>query len=320
MLHCTSKKQVNRCVSRLDCVKDATPIPFENHALKSSRLVNGRRRSYTIGNPCITMISFIRKLFRAPPTGPQATVPDGQRIYAIGDIHGRRDLFAALIDAIDADDAARIPCETTVILLGDLVDRGPDSAGVITLARAWRARRRVRILTGNHEEVFLGSFEKTEVLRHLLRYGGRETLLSYPIDPETYTSANLAETQELMRAAIPAEDLIFLSSFEDQITIGDYLFVHAGIRPGVALEAQSLHDLRWIRQPFLDWPDRFGPVVVHGHTISTHAEFRHNRIGIDTGAYASGRLTALGLEGTSRWLIEASDNDGAIRATQRGVP
>ncbi len=265
------------------------------------------------------MISYIRKLIRTPAVGPSPAVPGGERVYAIGDIHGRRDLLAALIEAIDADDAARKPAATTIILLGDLVDRGPDSAGVIALAREWQARRKVRILTGNHEEVFLGSFTKLEVLRHLLRYGGRETLLSYPIDPEVYFNADLAETQTLMRGAVPLEDLAFLRSFEDQIRIGDYLFVHAGIRPGVPLEDQTLEDLRWIRQPFLDSTDNFGPVVVHGHTISARAEFRHNRIGIDTGAYASGRLTALGLEGTSRWLIEASDNDGEMRAGQRSI-
>lgn len=266
------------------------------------------------------MLSFIRKLFRAPEAGPRPAIPGGQRIYAIGDIHGRSDLFSALVGAIEADDAAREPAETTVILLGDLVDRGPDSAGVIALARAWQSRRRVRFLTGNHEEIFLTSFDDVDVLRHLLLYGGRETLLSYPIDPAAYLSADLAETQDLMRAAIPAEDIAFLRSFEDQITIGDYMFVHAGIRPGVALEEQSRQDMRWIRQPFLDCPDSFGPVVVHGHTISAKPEFRHNRIGIDTGAYTTGRLTAIGLEGTERWLIEASDNDGAIRAGQRSIP
>ncbi len=266
------------------------------------------------------MLSFIRKLFRASEAGPRPSIPGGQRIYAIGDIHGRRDLFAALIDAIEADDALRETAETTVILLGDLVDRGPDSAGVIALAREWQDRRRVRFLTGNHEEIFLTSFDDAEVLRHLLLYGGRETLLSYPIDPDAYLRAGLAETQDLMRAAIPAEDIAFLRSFEDQITVGDYMFVHAGIRPGVALEDQTRKDMHWIRQPFLDCPDSFGKVVVHGHTISAQPQFRHNRIGIDTGAYTTGRLTAIGLDGTDRWLLQASDNDGAIRAGQRSIP
>ena len=146
------------------------------------------------------MMTFFRKLFRAPDAAPCPAIPDGERVYAIGDIHGCSDLFAALIEAIDSDDAAREPAQTTVILLGDLVDRGPDSAGVIALARDWQARRRVRILTGNHEEMFLASMDKTEVLRHFLRFGGRETVLSYPIDAEAYASADLAETQTLMRS------------------------------------------------------------------------------------------------------------------------
>lgn len=266
------------------------------------------------------MMTFFRKLFRAPDAAPCPAIPDGERVYAIGDIHGCSDLLAALIEAIDSDDAAREPAQTTVILLGDLVDRGPDSAGVIALARDWQTRRRLRILTGNHEEMFLASMDKTEVLRHFLRFGGRETVLSYPIDAEAYASADLSGTQTLMRSAIPPADLAYLRSFEDYIAIGDYLFVHAGIRPDVALADQSLQDLRWIRQPFLDHKSSFGPVVVHGHTIFAQAEFRHNRIGIDTGAYASGRLTALGLEGTTRWLIEASSADGVIRAGQRSIP
>jgi serine/threonine protein phosphatase 1 len=158
------------------------------------------------------------------------------------------------------------------------------------------------------------------VLRHFLRYGGRETLLSYPIDAEAYTRAELAETRELALAAIPPEDLEFIRSFEDQVRLGDYLFVHAGIRPGVPLEDQRTGDLRWIRETFLSHAESFGPVVVHGHTIFAEPEVRANRIGIDTGAYTSGRLTALGLEGTARWTIEARDEAGAISITQGNLP
>ncbi len=243
-------------------------------------------------------------------------MPAGQRAYAVGDIHGRADLFAELIAAIDADDAARGPAETTVILLGDLIDRGPDSAGVIRLAREWQARRQVRILAGNHEEMFLDALQKPEVMRHFLRFGGRETLLSYPIDPLEYTRAELDEVIGLAHAAIPAQDIAFIQSFEDQVALGDYLFVHAGIRPGVPLDDQRQSDLRWIREPFLDYPESFGPVVIHGHTITEQAEIRSNRIGIDTGAYRSGRLTALGLENTQRWFIGAIEQDGAIRVAE----
>jgi serine/threonine protein phosphatase 1 len=262
------------------------------------------------------MLKSLRSLFRAAESAPVAVLPEGTRAYALGDIHGRADLFAALIAAVEADDAARGGAATTVILLGDLVDRGPDSAGVIRLARDWQARRAVRILMGNHEEMFLEAMENDEVLRHFLRYGGRETLLSYPIDPDAYTRAELAETRALALAAVPEEDLAFIRTFEDSITLGDYLFVHAGIRPGVPLEDQRQSDLRWIRETFLTHGESFGPVVVHGHTIFAEPEVRHNRIGIDTGAYTSGRLTALGLEGSARWTIEARQEGGAINVLQ----
>jgi serine/threonine protein phosphatase 1 len=266
------------------------------------------------------MLKSLRNLFSAPESAPTAALPAGTRAYAVGDIHGRADLFAALIAGIEADDAARGQAETTMVLLGDLVDRGPDSRGVIDLARDWQAQRNVRILMGNHEEMFLEALESEEVLRHFLRYGGRETLLSYPIDPEIYTRAELAETQALALAAIPGEDLDFIRSFEDQVRLGDYLFVHAGVRPGVALDEQRTGDLRWIRETFLTHPGSFGPVVVHGHTIYGEPEVRANRIGIDTGAYASGRLTALGLEGTARWTIEAREEAGAINTIQGNLP
>lgn len=260
----------------------------------------------------LPMLSRLRQLFRGPAPAPAAAVPEGQRVYAIGDIHGRADLLAVMIDAIEADDAARGHADTTVILLGDLIDRGPDSAGVIRLAREWQQRRPVRILAGNHEEMLLDALQKEEVLRHFLRFGGRETLLSYPIDPEAYTRAELHEVMAMAHAAIPAEDLDFIRGFEDWIELGDYLFVHAGIRPGVPLADQKPSDLRWIREPFLDHAQPFGRVVVHGHTITPAVDVRTNRIGIDTGAYRSGRLTALGLEGTERWQIAAVEDDGAI--------
>lgn len=263
------------------------------------------------------MLTSLRKLFGATDADDRARIPDGERVYAVGDIHGCDDQFAALVDAIEADDMARGPMDTTVILLGDLVDRGPDSAGVLRRARAWQDRRKVRILAGNHEEMFLLAFTKRDVLKSFLRHGGRETLLSYPIDPAEFAEANFAETQRLMTAAVPVEDRAFMASFEDQITIGDYLFVHAGIRPGVPLNAQRPSDLRWIRDDFIDHRAPFGPVVVHGHTITADADVRSNRIGIDTGAYNSGRLTALGLQGPNRWLIEASGTGAGIVTTQR---
>jgi len=265
------------------------------------------------------MLKKLRHLFGTTPSAPAATLPAGTRAYAVGDVHGRADLFAALAEAIDADDRARGAAETTVILLGDLIDRGPDSAGVVRQARAWGERRKVRRLVGNHEEMLLDSLGDVKVLRQFLRHGGRETLLSYPIDPRAYAAAELEQVQALMREAIPSTDLAYLAGGESMIALGDYLFVHAGIRPQVPLEQQQVADLRWIREPFLGWTETLGAVVVHGHSIFDEPRVAHNRISIDTGAFQSGRLTALGLEGGRRWLIETADNDGAIRVSQRSI-
>jgi len=250
--------------------------------------------------------SYLSPRATAKPT--PAALPDGQRVYAIGDIHGRLDLFEELIGQIERDDARRGDgCETTVILLGDLVDRGPDSAGVIQTARAWARVRPIRLLAGNHEEMFLKSFTSLEVLRHFLRFGGKDTLLSYPLDRATYQDLTLEELQERLPQIVPPGDIAWLEAAEDAIRIGDYLFVHAGIRPGVPLDEQKTSDLRWIRESFIDHTGDHGVVVVHGHTITDAVEELPNRIGIDTGAFMSGRLTALGLEGTQRWYLEARD-------------
>ncbi|WP_022676013.1 metallophosphoesterase family protein [Novosphingobium sp. B-7] len=259
------------------------------------------------------MLKLLKSLVsgaRAEPPAPPTLVPAGQRVYAVGDIHGRLDLFEQMISLIEADDAARgdhSMVKTTVILLGDLIDRGPDSAGVIDTARAWAQRRRVRILAGNHEEMFLGAFERDETLRHFLRHGGRETLLSYPIDPEDYARMTLEELRAAMPDFVPQADIAFLRGLEDQIRIGDYVFVHAGIRPGVALDEQVPGDMRWIRGEFIADRTPRDFAVVHGHTIVDEPELSPLRVGIDTGAYASGRLTAVGLEGAERWLLVAQD-------------
>lgn len=261
------------------------------------------------------MLKLLRS-FLESRTEPEVipSVPDGQRVYAIGDIHGRYDLLCSMIAEIEADEAARPPADTTVILLGDLVDRGPDSASVIAAARDWAKRRRVRILAGNHEEMFLGSFEREETLRHFLRFGGRETLLSYPIDPDVYTRATLEELRVIMHEVVPAEDIEFMRGMEDRIQIGDYVFVHAGVRPGIPLEEQKVSDLRWIRGDFIQGPETRDFAVVHGHTILEAPHVSPLRISLDTGAYASGLLTAVGLEGTARWLISVQGEPAAEAA------
>jgi serine/threonine protein phosphatase 1 len=265
------------------------------------------------------MLNTLRSLLR-PKTVPTRALPAGQRVYAIGDIHGRLDLFEVLVAAIEEDDAARGPAQTTVILLGDLIDRGADSAGVVRAARDWQARRKVRIIGGNHEELLFGALDNEDILKVFLRHGGRETVLSYGVDAEAYEAASYAEVQAMMRAAIPEEDLAFMRSFEESVRIGDYLFVHAGIMPNTPFERQRPGDLRWIREPFLGFPGDHGFTVVHGHSIAEEPELKNNRIGIDTGAYYSGRLTALALEGTERWLVATLEaEDGAVRALTRST-
>ncbi|MEZ5743381.1 MAG: metallophosphoesterase [Sphingomonadaceae bacterium] len=253
------------------------------------------------------MVEIINRLFRARQPGRLPAVPDGQRVYAIGDIHGRLDLFGALVQAIERDDKARGAADTTVILLGDLIDRGPHSARVINAARSWGEGRKVRYISGNHEEMFLLSFYRRDVLRNFLKWGGKETILSYGITPEAFDEANMHELQDMLLDAVPAEDRKFINEFELMIEIGDYLFVHAGIRPAVPLDEQKQHDCRWIRESFTDFLGDHGRLVVHGHTISDEPDVRSNRIGIDTGAFQSGVLTALCLEGTERWFIQAKE-------------
>lgn len=251
------------------------------------------------------MIARLLKLRR--PAAP-VTVPDGQRVYAVGDVHGCVDLLDELLGRIDADDAGRPAADTRLILLGDLVDRGPDSSAVIERVRALQddPARRVDVLMGNHEEAFLRALdEEPGALKFFLRFGGRETLLSYGLFPDAYADMDFVEIRDWLRAHMSADVAGWLRGLTDQVRIGDYLFVHAGVRPGVPLDEQSPRDLRWIRPEFVDDPGDHGAMIVHGHTISDDVDERHNRIGLDTGAYSSGVLTAMGFEGTSRWVLQA---------------
>jgi serine/threonine protein phosphatase 1 len=247
-----------------------------------------------------------KKFFaRAAEPEPQVyALPAGQRVYAIGDIHGRRDCFDALIGMIDADDAARGRADTTLVFLGDLVDRGADSRGVIERAMHMAVSPKCILLMGNHEEILIRAWEgdrKAAGLFH--RVGGRETLLSYGVTEAEYDACDLGDLAELVGARVPVEHIAFLRNFIDQWQCGDYLFVHAGIRPGVDLDDQRASDLRWIRREFLDDPRDHGVMVVHGHSITENVDEQPNRIGIDTGAFASGKLTALGIEGAEKWVL-----------------
>jgi len=249
-------------------------------------------------------VPLIKSLFRSKKAAAPS-IPAGERVYAIGDVHGCADQLDRLLAAIDTDDATRAPAATTLILLGDLVDRGPDSRRVVERAMALAAASpRVALIKGNHEEMLLRAAEGHRPSLQLFnRYGGRETLMSYGVDAIAYDDASLEELGDTIAAHVPAVHRAFLDAGLDHITIGDYLFVHAGIRPGVPLAEQVGADLRWIRDPFLSHRGAHEGFVIHGHTITADPDVRANRIGIDTGAYEGGPLTAIGLEGADRWFL-----------------
>ena len=245
------------------------------------------------------------------------SVPAGERVYAVGDVHGRLDLLQELLADVEADDAARPPARTGLVFVGDLIDRGPDSAGVVRLVRelAGGDRFRVRLVKGNHEEMLLhAAGGSARAARLFMEVGGDATLRSYGIADEEADRGGYADLADLMRERLPLDDLDFLDRGEDMVRVGGYLFVHAGVRPGVPLDGQDPADLRWIRREFLESRRDHGAVVVHGHTPADAVEERPNRINIDTGAYATGRLTAIGLEGDRRWFLATGAEAALSRA------
>ncbi|UVO49057.1 serine/threonine protein phosphatase [Sphingomonas sp. SUN019] len=252
---------------------------------------------------------MIGRIFsRRRPATPRGDLPAGRRLYAIGDVHGRLDLLDDLLEQIAADDRMRGEANTGLIFLGDLIDRGPDSAGVVERVRTLCASRPdTRCLLGNHEEILLQVLGGDErATRLFCRIGGNETALSYGVTPEMYQILDHIELSEQLSTIVPESHRAFLGVMEDLIVEGDYAFVHAGVRPGVPFDEQKPSDLRWIRERFLDYSGALERIVVHGHTIRADVEELAHRIGIDTGAYATGVLTAIGLEGDRRWFLQTA--------------
>ena len=237
----------------------------------------------------------------------------GERIYAIGDVHGRYDLLKLLLDAIGAHSSALGTPETLhIVFLGDLVDRGPDSARVVDLVAGLESDTdQVIALMGNHEEAMLKALDgDLMILQKWLTVGGAETVRSYGLDlPEP--GADMRRYARRLGRHIPRRHARWLRTMPLTARSGDYFFCHAGVRPGVPLHRQSREDLLWIRSDFLDAEEDFGAVIVHGHTISRAVVDRPNRIGIDTGAYTTGLLTALYLEDDRREVISV-DASGRI--------
>lgn len=236
-----------------------------------------------------------------------ASTPEGMRLIAVGDIHGRLDLLQALLRQLEDWCAANPGPETRLIFLGDYIDRGSLSAEVleclVTLSPPWAS---VHYLRGNHEQCFLDVLEgvaPAETVAAWLDYGGMETLSSYGLGTPLLYSGDMDAILAAARAAVPAHHRQFLANTGISLRLGDYLFVHAGVRPGVPLAAQQNEDLIWIREPFLSSTEDLGAVVVHGHTIVPEPQSLPNRIAVDTGAWRSGVLTAVILEGRSRRFL-----------------
>lgn len=235
--------------------------------------------------------------------------PPGTRIYAVGDIHGRLDLLDRLLDHIAADIVHSPVDRRVVVFLGDLIDRGAQSRAVIERimdgppAAGPLAGASYVALRGNHEDIMLHFLADFSVGPRWFRNGGLDTVRSYLGEVDADLAEDYPRLQRLFYRALPPTHLRFLSSIPVRHEEGGYLFVHAGARPGVPLERQDPYDLMWIREPFLGAREIFSRMVVHGHTQAPEPEVLTHRIGIDTGAYRTGRLTALALEGTERRFL-----------------
>ena len=237
-------------------------------------------------------------------------LPPGLRVYAVGDVHGRLDLLQVMVERIRADAATLSEDDVCrVLFLGDYIDRGPHSRGVIEYLMANPLPEFETIfLRGNHELTMLQFLDYLSVGPGWLTYGGVNTLLSYGLRPPVAVppELRLPTVQHQLRQVLPSSHQAFLRAMPAFAMIGTYLFVHAGIRPGVSLDRQRDDDMVWIRDEFLTSTLDHGVVVVHGHTIAMEADSLPNRIGIDTGAYATGRLTAGVLDGAERRFIDTA--------------
>ena len=243
-----------------------------------------------------------------------ATVPPGTRVYAVGDCHGGlealRELRAAIVtDSALADMKGPPTQRRVVVYLGDYIDRGPDSRGILDLliGEPLADFETVHLL-GNHEALMRGFLDGEDIASVWLRNGGTETLHSYGLDVAAlngpWPGGDAPALRAALTAAMPEAHRVFIDGLALSHTEGDYYFVHAGIRPGVSLERQGENEMLWIREPFLGSTADHGKVIVHGHSVAREPEVRPNRIGIDTGACFGGKLTALVLADNRQHFLQ----------------
>jgi serine/threonine protein phosphatase 1 len=257
---------------------------------------------------------ILQRLFGGNPKTRPGVIPAGHAAYAVGDIHGRLDLLDDILDLIQAD-AAKHSGDVSrhLVFLGDYVDRGPESRGVVDrlLQDPLPGFTTIRLM-GNHEQALLAFLDGESDGLDWLSFGGLETLMSYgvPLRRLPHTEEAVTELRLSLAASLPAKHLEFFRRCDLRYVVGDYVFVHAGVRPGISLENQTPIDLMWIRDDFLRARVPLpGKVVVHGHTICDLPQDRDNRINIDTGAFASSRLTCVILRGHERRFVSTLDGD-----------
>ena len=239
--------------------------------------------------------------------GRRPSLPEGTRIYAFGDVHGRLDLLDELLGKVDADLAGHPVAKAIFVFLGDYIDRGDRSRETIDRLIERQESREPGssehvFLKGNHEQIALKCLSDPALFDRWLRLGGTETLASYGI--EAGSKIKIAELQAAFHRALPQAHIKFFRALQPSFACGDFFFAHAGVKPRVPLARQAEKDLLWIREEFLASNDDFGKAVIHGHTPGYEIEVRPNRINIDTGAYATGRLTCLMMEGSALSFID----------------
>jgi serine/threonine protein phosphatase 1 len=232
-------------------------------------------------------------------------VPDGNLVYCVGDIHGRDDLLGEMAERVEADMKTRSFDHVVTIFLGDYIDRGPGSRRVVERLATGEWPTPIIALAGNHEDFLLTFLDDAGFLAFWRSQGGLETLHSYGVNiGRAMAGREFEEVRAAFTACFPKQHWDFLKALKASAVIGDYFFCHAGVRPGVPLDRLDRDDLLNIREPFLSSEAEHGKLVVHGHTPADAPEIRLNRIGIDTGAFAIGRLTCLVLEKEERRFLD----------------
>jgi len=250
---------------------------------------------------------FLKPFERTPPVTIARRVPEGTLVYCVGDIHGRDDLLRDMTGRVEFDMTTRSFDKAVTVFLGDYIDRGPDSKAVIERLASCEWPTSIIALVGNHEDFLTDFLENAGTLGFWRSQGGLATLHSYDLDVgPAMAGRDFEEVQAAFTVRFPKHHRDFLEALRVSTVIGDYFFCHAGIRPGVPLDRQNRDDLLNIREPFLSSESEYGKLVVHGHTPAVAPEIRPNRIGIDTGAYATGRLTCLVLEKDEQRFLSAA--------------